>query len=129
MRKPSLVSRPRGITVPPARYRPGTHAGLGQPANLPAMKRGQVILEEFESAVLRDNGAGDPHVRTVPVYLPPSYAADRERRYPVTFVLSGFTGRGRALLNDNPWSPALHERMDGLIARGACEEMILVLPD
>ena len=93
------------------------------------MKRGHVILEEFESAVLSGNRLGDPHVRTVPVYLPPSYGADRERRYPVTFVLSGFTGRGRALLNDNPWSPALHERMDALIARGACEEMILVLPD
>jgi S-formylglutathione hydrolase FrmB len=93
------------------------------------MKRGQVILEEFESAVLRGNAAGDPHVRTVPVYLPPSYGVDRERRYPVTFVLAGFTGRGRTLLNDNPWSPALPERMDALIARGACEEMILVLPD
>ena len=51
------------------------------------MKRGQVILEEFESAVLRGNAAGDPHVRAVPVYLPPSYGVDRERRYPVTFVL------------------------------------------
>ena len=93
------------------------------------MKRGQVVLEEFESAVLSGNRAGDPHVRTVPVYLPPSYEADRGRRYPVTFVLSGFTGRGRMLLNDNAWSPGLHDRMDALIARGACDEMILVLPD
>jgi len=93
------------------------------------MKRGQVVLDEFESEVLRGNPAGDPHVRTVPVYLPPSYGTDRERRFPVTYVLAGFTGRGRSLLNDNPWSPALPERMDALIARGACEEMILVLPD
>ena len=81
------------------------------------MKRGHVILEEFESAVLSGNRLGDPHVRTVPVYLPPSYGADRERRYPVTFVLSGFTGRGRALLNDNPWSPALHEAAPGTSTR------------
>jgi enterochelin esterase family protein len=93
------------------------------------MKRGQVILEEFESEVLRGNPARDPHVRIVPVYLPPSYGADRARRFPVCYVLAGFTGRGRALLNDNPWSPALPERMDALISRGACEEMILVLPD
>jgi len=93
------------------------------------MKHGQVVLEEFESEVLRGNPAGDPHVRIVPVYLPPSYGADRARRFPVTYVLAGFTGRGRSLLNDNPWSPALPERMDLLIARGACEEMILVLPD
>jgi S-formylglutathione hydrolase FrmB len=93
------------------------------------MKRGQVVLEEFESEVLRGNPALDPHVRTVPVYLPPSYSTDPARRFPVSYMLAGFTGRGRSLLNDNPWSPALPERMDALIARGACEEMILVLPD
>jgi enterochelin esterase family protein len=43
-------------------------------------------------------------------------------------VLAGFSGRGRGLLNDNPWSPALDERMDGLVASG-CGEMILVMPD
>jgi len=93
------------------------------------MKRGRVVLEEFESEVLRGNPCGDPHVRTVPVYLPPSYGGERDRRYPVTFVLTGFTGRGRSLLNDSPWSSSLPERMDALLSRGACEEMILVMPD
>ena len=93
------------------------------------MQRGQVVLCEFESEVLRGNPAGDPHVRVVPVYLPPSYAGARDRRYPVTYVLTGFTGRGRMLLNDNPWAPALPDRMDSLFARGACDEMILVMPD
>ena len=32
------------------------------------------------------------------------------------------------LLNDNPWSPSLDDRMDALIERG-CGEMILVMPD
>jgi S-formylglutathione hydrolase FrmB len=93
------------------------------------MEVGQVVMERFESAVLRGNAAGDPHQRLVPVYLPPSYEREPGRRYPVLFVLSGFTGRGRMLLNDNPWSPALNDRMDALIARGACAEMILVMPD
>jgi enterochelin esterase family protein len=44
-------------------------------------------------------------------------------------VLTGFTGRGRMLLNDNPWSPALDDRMDALVASGTCGEMILVMPD
>jgi enterochelin esterase family protein len=91
--------------------------------------RGRVVLERIESAVLQGNAAGDPHVRTVPVYLPPSYDRDSARRYPVVFVLTGFTGRGRMLLNDNPWSPALDDRMDRLIERGQCGEMILVMPD
>jgi S-formylglutathione hydrolase FrmB len=93
------------------------------------MKTGTVVIHAFESALLAGNPAGDPHVRQVPVYLPPSYATDPERRYPVVYVLTGFTGRGRMLLNDNPWSPALPERMDGLISSGACGEMILVMPD
>jgi S-formylglutathione hydrolase FrmB len=92
------------------------------------MPVGQVVLERFESAVLAGNAPGDSAVRTVPVYLPPSYASSPERRYPVAYVLSGFTGRGRMLINDNPWSPGLHDRFDALIARG-CAEMILVMPD
>ena len=92
------------------------------------MQHGRVVIEAFESGVLKGNAAGDPHVRRVPVYLPPSYDHSPERRYPVVFVLTGFMGRGRMLLNDNPWSPSLDDRMDALIARG-CEEMILVMPD
>ena len=92
------------------------------------MERGRLVLERFESAVLAGNPAGDPHLRTVPVWLPPSYDASPGRRYPVVFVLAGFTGRGRGLLNDSPWSPPLDERMDALVAAG-CGEVILVMPD
>lgn len=92
------------------------------------MKHGKVVMERFESVVLAGNPAGDPHVRTVPVYLPPSYAADPSRRFPVVFVLSSFSSRGRMLLNDSPWSPALDDRMDALIDAG-CGEAILVMPD
>jgi enterochelin esterase family protein len=89
---------------------------------------GRVEITRFESEVLRGNPLGDPHVRRVPVYLPPSYDAEPARRYPVVFVLTGFTGRGRMLLNDNPWSPSLDDRMDALVAAGA-SEAILVMPD
>ena len=92
------------------------------------MNAGRVVLEHVESRVLKGNPAGDPHRRIVPIYLPPSYDTHPERRYPVAFVLTGFTGRGRMLLNDSPWSPALHERMDRLIS-GGCGELILVMPD
>jgi len=92
------------------------------------MKRGRVEVIEFESRVLRGNAAGDPHVRRVPVYLPPSYDAEPGRRYPVVFVLTGFTGRGRMLLNDNPWTPSLDDRLDTLIAAG-CPDLIVVMPD
>jgi enterochelin esterase family protein len=92
------------------------------------MANGRVELVRFESEVLKGNAAGDPHARTVPVYLPPSYDGDAKRRFPVAYVLTGFTGRGRMLLNDNLWNPPLDVRMDALIA-GGCGEMILVMPD
>jgi S-formylglutathione hydrolase FrmB len=92
------------------------------------MNRGRVEIHEFESTVLRGNPAGDPHVRRVPVWLPPSYDREPSRRYPVLFVLTGFTGRGRMLLNDNAWSPALDDRLDALVA-GGCGEMVVVMPD
>ncbi len=93
------------------------------------MKSGRVVIETFESEALRGNRAGDPATRKVPVYLPPSYDAEPARRYPVVFVLTGFMGRGRMLLNDGPWSPALNDRMDALIAAGRAGETILVMPD
>lgn len=93
------------------------------------MNRGRIQMVEFESAALRGNAAGDPHVRRIPVWLPPSYDGNSERRYPVLYVLSGFTGRGRALLNDNLWSPSLDDRLDALVADGRCGEMIVVMPD
>ena len=93
------------------------------------MAHGRVMIETFESQVLRGNAAGDPHVRRVPVWLPPSYDAAPARRYPVVFLLTGFMGRGRMLLNDGPWSPSLDDRMDALITAGSCDEMILVMPD
>ena len=92
------------------------------------VKTGRVEITRFESDVLRGNPLGDPHVRRVPVYLPPSYDSSPARRYPVVFVLTGFTGRGRMLLNDNPWSPSLDDRMDALVAAGS-PEAILVMPD
>jgi enterochelin esterase family protein len=93
------------------------------------MSAGTVAIERVESDLLRDNPLGDPWVREVPVYLPPSYAQEPERRYPAIVVLAGFAGRGRTLLNDDPWSPSLAERMDHLIAGGRCGEVILVMPD
>lgn len=91
-------------------------------------RRGTIQAFPIESQILRGNLPGDPHVRDLHVYLPPGYEGGNER-YPVVWMLAGFTGRGRQLLNDGPWAPALNERMDALIASGKCPPMILALPD
>jgi enterochelin esterase family protein len=82
-----------------------------------------------DSEVLKGNALGDPHERKMPVYLPPSYDLDASRRFPVLFCLTGFTGRGPMLLNDQAFGPNLAQRMDKLIAAGTIQEMIVAMPD
>src|SRR6267378_7053214 len=90
--------------------------------------RGTIRSERVVSSVLRGNLPGDPATRDLYVYLPPGYERGEER-YPVAWCLSGFTGRGRMLLNDNPWMPGIGDRMDALLAGGLAKPMILALPD
>ncbi len=92
------------------------------------MAQGTVVFETVTSDALRDNPLGDPFVRRVPVYLPPGYESG-SMRYPTTYVLTGFTGRGTMLLNDAAWDENIAERMDRLIAEGKVRPMILVMPD
>lgn len=90
--------------------------------------QGTVQNLKHESDVLKDNALGDPYVRDLFVYLPPGYEKGDDR-YPAVYCLTGFTGRGKVLLNDNPFTPNLAERMDKLIAAGTIRPMIAVMPD
>lgn len=89
--------------------------------------RGTVVIEQFSSEALRGNPLGDPHVREIPVYLPPSHGTGT-RRYPVIYWLHGFTSIGLSGVNRFMWVPSLPELMDRIIAEGA-PEAILVMPD
>ena len=92
------------------------------------MDRGTVVVETIESEALRGNRLGDPHVRRLPVYLPPSYARS-DRAFPSIYVLAGFTGSGEMLLNRSAWSENFAERCDRLIAERRMVESIVVFPD
>ncbi len=92
------------------------------------MTNGTVVTDLHESRVLKGNPLGDPHVRRLPVYLPPSYLQSR-RRFPVIWVLAGFTGSGKMHLNRRPWGETFAERVDRLIRTRKMKEAILVFPD
>jgi S-formylglutathione hydrolase FrmB len=85
-----------------------------------------VEILEFESKVLRGNPLGDPHVRRTPIYLPPSYP---KSRYPVYYMLTGFTGFGEMMIQRAAWSESLPERVDRLIREKKMGEAIVVMPD
>jgi S-formylglutathione hydrolase FrmB len=88
---------------------------------------GKIVSLRHESEILKNNPLGDPAAREVIVYLPPGF--DEGRRYPVVYALTGFTGRGRMMLNDSAFTPNFAERLDKLIAAGRVRPMMAVLPD
>lgn len=91
------------------------------------MLEGTVKIFNHQSEVLKNNPLGDKSKREVYVYLPPNY--DGEKKFPVVYCLTGFTGRGKMFLNDSAFTPNLAQRMDKLIDSGMVKPMILVMPD
>lgn len=90
--------------------------------------KGTVHGWPLDSDVLRDNPLGDASNRLVWVYLPPGHDVAHCRALPLILLLPGFGGRGRMMLSDNLWSPAIDDRMDQLIADGT-PPAVLALPD
>lgn len=89
---------------------------------------GKLQVETISSQVLKGNPLGDPHLREVPVYLPPSYGR-KGSRLPVLYYLCGFTGTGRGTMNVGAWKENIFQRLDRLIASGKARECALVAPD
>jgi enterochelin esterase family protein len=86
-----------------------------------------IEMPVLESHVLADNPLGDPANRRLPIILPPDYETSN-RRYPVIVGLTGFTGKGIMLLNEDSWQPNLEQRLERLYAAGM-PHAIFVLPD
>lgn len=91
--------------------------------------KGTIRVLKHESKALEGNPLGDPHVRNLPVYLPPGYETNNAGSYPSVYLLSGFTGRGSMMLNESSFEPNIAERLDILIGSGEIRPMIAVLPD
>lgn len=91
------------------------------------MNSGQIVKLTHESKLLNPVAPDSP-VREIYVYLPPDYEKGGES-FPVVYCLTGFTGRGRMLLNDSAFTPNFAARMDKLIAEEKIKPMIAVMPD
>ncbi len=93
----------------------------------PSPLAGRVHIESFESQLLKGNPWADPHVRDLPVYLPPS---GRTEGLPLLVLLTGFTGAGWIHF-ERPrfFQSTIVRRFDQLIQSGAIPEAVLVAPD
>ncbi|MGC4054931.1 MAG: alpha/beta fold hydrolase [Paludibaculum sp.] len=79
---------------------------------------------KIHGAALEGNLEANAVDRDVLVYLPPSYAKEKKRRYPVVYALHGYS------IGAEQWSKEIHvpQTIEGALAKGA-QEMIVVLPD
>jgi S-formylglutathione hydrolase FrmB len=94
------------------------------PAVVPGAKPVTVEHIKIHGAALEGNLEGDAVDRDVFVFLPPSYATNKTRRYPVVYALHGYS------IGAEQWSKEIHvpQTIEGAFAQGV-KEMIVVLPD
>src|SRR5579863_4970671 len=107
----------------------GATVGLTQvqtevPAVIPDAKPVTVEHIKVHGASLEGNLEGDDVDRDVIVFLPPSYDAEKNRRYPVLYALHGYS------IGAEQWTKEIHvpQTIEGGFAQGA-QDMIVVLPD
>ncbi len=94
------------------------------PAPVPGAKSVTVEHIKIHGAALEGNLEGDAVDRDVIVFLPPSYATNTHRHYPVVYALHGYS------IGAEQWTHEIRvpQTIEGAFALGA-KEMIVVLPD
>src|SRR5688572_20041672 len=70
---------------------------------------------------------GESAAPEVSIYLPPSYATDGNRRFPVVYLLHGYTGTDLSYFG--PTGRQLHLIAERVFAKIPAREMILVMPN
>src|SRR5689334_20560828 len=94
------------------------------PPVVPGAKPVTVERIQIHGTSLEGNLEGDAVDRDVLVFLPPGYAKEKRKRYPVVYALHGF------FIGAEQWTHEIHvpQTIEGAFALGA-KEMIVVLPD
>ncbi|MGH3150542.1 MAG: alpha/beta hydrolase-fold protein [Streptosporangiaceae bacterium] len=90
---------------------------------------GRIDEHIITSELLRGNPLGDPHERPLLVYLPPGYDDDPARRYPVVYVIQGYTGHVAMWRNRAAYRVPFPEAADAVFAGGEAPPAIVVYVD
>jgi enterochelin esterase-like enzyme len=103
---------------------PAPPVKMNIPDPVPGARPVTVERIKIHGAALEGNLEGDAVDRDVIVYLPPGYAADTRRRYPVVYALHGYS------IGNEKWTTEIHtpQTVEGAFATGT-REMIVVLPN
>ena len=94
------------------------------PAAVAGAKPATVERIRIRGASLEGNLEGNAIDREALVVLPPTYATEKRRPYPVVYAMHGYS------IGAEQWSKEIHvpQTIEGAFAQGA-REMIVVLPD
>ena len=94
------------------------------PPVVPGAQAVTVEHVKIHGTALEGNLEGDAVDRDTIVFLPPSYAKETARRYPVVYALHGYS------IGAEQWTGEIHvpQTIEGAFAQGT-GEMIVVLPD
>jgi len=100
----------------------------------PALAQGKVITDKIFSPSLEGNLLKDASTRNVTIYLPPGYDENPDQRYPVVYLLHGWTGTnslwtGGGYLGGGLSGLNIKNIADSLIQQGKIKPMILVALD
>src|SRR5262245_29487249 len=71
---------------------PGAQSGTQPPAAPTVVLKGKLERVKVHGKSLEGNLMGESDSPDVSIYLPPAYASDRARRFPVVYLLHGYTG-------------------------------------
>jgi S-formylglutathione hydrolase FrmB len=107
---------------------PLSHAqapAAGSPA--PHVLKGTLERIKVHGKSLDGNLMGESSSPEVSIYLPPSYATSGTRRYPVVYLLHGYTGTDLGYFG--PTGRQLHVIAERAFGANGVREMILVMPN
>ncbi len=98
-------------------------------AQNPSQQKGTVESVKILGRDLEGNLSDDDPERDVFIYLPPSYKTEPNRRYPVVYMLHGFTDSAPKWFGAESHWISLPGVIDKSMASGASREMIVVMPN
>lgn len=90
---------------------------------------GRLEDRAIDSQALTGNPLGDPHRRPMIVQLPPAYDLQPERRFPVIYVLQGFSNQVDMWRNRRSFQRTPLEELDARFASGEAPAAIVVYVD
>lgn len=84
---------------------------------------------QVHGEALEGNLEGDSPHRCVSVYLPPNYTSSPDRRFPVVYILHGYTDDDQHWFGWEEHFVNVPAGMERALAEGTAREMILVMPN